>query len=484
MMVERMIGSVFQAVGHSRQFGCHVPVLITCLVAAPVHAIELAGSAIEMITPVEPNLVVLVDDSGSMDWEVMTSDEGKGSTFFHNQPDGTGGTTEVSHRSGCSSYSGTWGSLYGYLYVVYFNANVYRDWKRCNVAADNAWRMRNSDYNPLYFDPVKEYEPWVGVNSLGDVYADMPVTAALEDPWNPGSSTIDLTSKGSLGHNLNGGFRFYTWSDDGDGLFENGEQTQYSIGSLSNNQLNALNALREAAGKSVLTRAQFQQNFANWFSYYRKREYVMKAAMGSVIEGVTSARIGFAGINNNGNLKRRVASMNVSTGSGNKKELLDSLYGSYSYGGTPLRRNLRNTGRYFACASGDIFGSGSSSVPGDSACPLLSKSEGGSCQQNYALLLTDGYYNGGSPSVGNRDTNGSGNFDGGAFADTYSDTLADVAMYYYETDLHDDTVLPDEVPATTYDIDRYPVRDTDGVSGYPKDAAGKHRPMHQHMSTY
>ncbi|MET0117752.1 MAG: hypothetical protein ABW090_10025, partial [Sedimenticola sp.] len=72
MTVERMIGSVFQAVGRSVQFGCHVLVLMTCLVAAPVRSIELADSAIEMITPVEPNLVVLVDDSGSMDWEVMT----------------------------------------------------------------------------------------------------------------------------------------------------------------------------------------------------------------------------------------------------------------------------------------------------------------------------------------------------------------------------------------------------------------------------
>ncbi|MES9961208.1 MAG: PilC/PilY family type IV pilus protein [Sedimenticola sp.] len=485
MTVERRIGSVFQAVGRPMLFGCHAPVLMACLVAAPVHSIELADSAIEMITPVEPNLVVLVDDSGSMDWEVMTSDEGKGGTLFHNQPDGTGGTSEISHRSGCSSYSGTWGSLYGYLYIVYFNANAYRDWKRCNVAADNAWRMRNSDYNPLYFDPVKDYEPWVGVDSVGDVYADMPVTVALEDPWNPGSSTIDLTRKGSLGSNLNGGFRFYTWSDDGDGLFENGEETMYSIGDLDNQDIHDLDALRVAAGNEALGSASaYQQNFANWFSYYRKREYVMKAAMGSVAESVTSARIGFAGINNNGNLKRRVASMNISPNSGNKKLLLDSLYGSYSRGGTPLRQNLRNTGRYFACASGDIFGSGSSSAPGDSDCPVLSRSEGGNCQQNYALLLTDGYYNGGSPSVGNRDANGSGNFDGGAFADTYSDTLADVAMYYYETDLHDDAVLPDEVPATIYDIDRYPIKDADGVSGYPRDAAGKHRPMHQHMSTY
>ena len=44
--------------------------------------------------------------------------------------------------------------------------------------------------------------------------------------------------------------------------------------------------------------------------------------------------------------------------------------------------------------------------------------------------MTDGYWNGSSPSVGNVDTD-----NGAPYADGYSDTLADVAMYYYENDL-------------------------------------------------
>ncbi|MET0023715.1 MAG: PilC/PilY family type IV pilus protein [Sedimenticola sp.] len=489
----------------AKQVVCGITAAMTFLAASPVHSIDLSDSAIEVITGVEPNLVLLADDSGSMDWEVMTSDEDKGGTHYHTQSDGTG-TDAINHRSGCTSSSGLWGSTYGYMYTVYFAANAYRSgpsynvvWNStynayewvptsndyCHVAADDAWRMRNSDYNPLYFDPTQDYEPWSGVDSAGNAYADMPVTAALENPWDPSSSTINLTTKGSLNQNLNDGFRFYTWSDDdSDGDFDDGEETQYGIGDLKNPDVNALDALRTAAGKSALgSEAAHQQNFANWFSYYRKREYTMKAAMGAVLENVSSARIGFVGINNNGNVRQQVASMNISPNSGNKKTLMDALYGSFSYSGTPLRQNLENTGRYFSCETGDIFGSSSSSSPGDAACPMVTTTYGGNCQQNYALLLTDGYYNGSDPSVDNTDEDDDSNFDGGAFADTYDDTLADVAMYYYENDLHDDTVLTDDVPATTYDVDRYPSR-TGGESDYPTNANGQYEPMHQHMGTY
>ncbi|MET0105736.1 MAG: PilC/PilY family type IV pilus protein [Sedimenticola sp.] len=462
-----------------------IALLMTFLASSPVYPIDLADNAIEMITPVEPNLVILADDSGSMDWEIMNANEEKGGSLYHNQPDGTGGMSEINHRSGCTASSGSWGSDYGYIYVAFFAANTYRINDYCNVASDDAWRMRNSDYNWLYFDPLKNYTPWKGLDSSGTPFADMPVTAAMENPMHQGSESIDLTTMGSLKQVLSGGFRFYTWADDGDGKFENGEETQYGIGSLTGNHVNTLNAMRVAAGKGVLTRAQYQQNFANWFSYYRKREYVMKAAIGSVIEGVTSARIGFVGINGNG-ARQAVASMNVSTNSGNKKELLDYLYFSHSHGGTPLRESLRDVGRYFACDDDDIFGSKGGRDPGDRGCPILPESEGGSCQQNYTLLFTDGYYNGYSPNMndGNSDRDGDGDFDGGAFADSYLNTLADVAMHYYETDLFDDRQLTDKVPATTYDVDRYPTRSSDGTSAYPVDASGIYQPMHQHMSTY
>jgi len=61
--------------------------------------------------------------------------------------------------------------------------------------------------------------------------------------------------------------------------------------------------------------------------------------------------------------------------------------------------------------------------------------------------MTDSYWNGGAPlntSIDNEDGD-----NGVPYADGYSDTLADVAMYYYENDLS--SALEDEVPTNLKD---------------------------------
>ena len=434
-----------------------VTVVITALlVATKLQAFTLADGAIEMKAGVEPNIVLLLDNSGSMDWEVLTQDFDGGGVFSSTQPDGAGGY-EIKHRSGCGS--GT-----HYYYVVQFLKNGLTG--DCVVAADNAWRMRNSDYNPLYFDPRKDYSPWVGLNDEGDRFADIPIDDALENPWDPASETIDLTSKGSINQSLDGGFRFYTWSDDGDGLFENGEETEYRVGDLRDAQVAILNSLRSNDGSRSLTRKAYQQNFANWFSYYRKREYVMKAALGEVLGDITHIRVGFSAFKNADTNNRRIKSMNTSAVSGNKRSLLDGIYSVDSDGNTSTRGHLQNVGRYFSCELTDRFG-----------CPALPEAEGGSCQQNNVLLLTDGFYNGTSPGVSDQDGDTENPFDGGAFADSIENTLADVAMYYYKNDLQPE--IPNHVPATSYDINRYP-----DSNGYPVTESGAPEFMHQHMVTY
>ena len=63
--------------------------------------------------------------------------------------------------------------------------------------------------------------------------------------------------------------------------------------------------------------------------------------------------------------------------------------------------------------------------------------------------MTDGYYNGNDPAVGNADGDNSSSYDGSPYGDTCSNTLADVAMHYYETDLS--TSLINKVPANDVD---------------------------------
>ncbi|MEO0998921.1 MAG: PilC/PilY family type IV pilus protein, partial [Pseudomonadota bacterium] len=126
-------------------------------------------------------------------------------------------------------------------------------------------------------------------------------------------------------------------------------------------------------------------------------------------------------------------------GSGTKKTLLDALYRMQSGGGTPLRTALDEAGKYLGCQSNDHFGT----------CPAAPAADGGECQQNFTVMMTDGFYSGGySGGVGNTDGDNSTEWDSGSsgpYGDGESDTLADIAMKYYEEDLRpgvDNLVAP------------------------------------------
>jgi Tfp pilus tip-associated adhesin PilY1 len=131
--------------------------------------------------------------------------------------------------------------------------------------------------------------------------------------------------------------------------------------------------------------------------------------------------------------------------------LLGLLYSMDSSGGTPLRHALNNVGRYFDADDGHDGGLG--------PAPWASEEDGGTCQQAFAIVITDGFWNGSSPGVGNQDADSASIFDGPPYADAYSDTLADVAMKYYKNDLS--SALSDQVPTDSCD-----------------------RASHQHMVTY
>lgn len=471
--------------------------------------LDLADTALEVAPLVEPNIVLLTDDSGSMDMGIMTTgpdeggdgDMGIGShRYFYTHPDPGATAEQPAYNRYAASDMGGFGNVA--LTEAYLASQ--------GVAAPylGTWRAWNKDYNQVYYNENVTYELWDGINSTGGEYADANPAAALYDPFRPGHGSLDLaTTLPDYTSSYNGsqvtvpGFypaRYYTWTDtDDDGLVDAGDtHALYEIrtaGTCSADATCPTEFVRPATridcetdngdGTVTCTATKELQNFANWFSYYRKRDLAAKAGLGSVVASNTTARIGFATIWNNDSVNIPVASMNISPNSGNKKALLDKIYDMLPFNGTPLRQNLDKVGKYFECKAGDIYGSSVDSTPGSATCPIFTESQGGACQQNFVVLMTDGFYNGSSPSVGNtdKDTGVTASlFDGRAFEDNYSDTLGDVAMNYYERDLFDDAVLPDYVPATDYDQNRYP--ESGGV--YPLDANGDPQPMHQHMTTY
>lgn len=430
----------------------------TSLAAAPLHLSEVP---LFLGLKVEPNILFVVDDSGSMDGDIMTRDVVHSGRFTNTQPDGTdpdpGGSGAVRHRD--DDHDGTPdciyanGSFYGYMYITEFDRNTYHDSERdCNTADEYEWRVRNFNFNSLYFNPFRTYKPWSGVDKNGNPFQDMEITRAKANPYDPHSETLNLlihssdmrdTDKTRLRSDRNkdgipDGFTFYLWHDkDQDGLFDNGEEVPYRLSTLKDGDI---------PGKSA---AEVRQNFANWFSYHRSRMLTAKATYSEIIADATGVRMGLATINNNNNAKIHVQPMNVDAATGNKRKLLDTLYSMTPDKSTPLPEALRQAGLYFECKSTALF----------STCPAADLKSGGACQQNLALVMTDGFYNVlPLQGVGNADGNRNTQFDGGAHADQWTDTLADIAMHFYERDLH--TQLPDLVPT------------------------GMDEAKHQHMATY
>jgi type IV pilus assembly protein PilY1 len=159
------------------------------------------------------------------------------------------------------------------------------------------------------------------------------------------------------------------------------------------------------------TNLEEKQNFANWFHYYRRRHQAMRGGLASAFQGVGGIQTGLFWINN-----RRTVGVNDVFDMDDETELGDFLtdhFQTVNSGGTPLRTSLEHARSQFTSTTG----------------PITSE-----CQQNYTLLFTDGYNSGTSVSgIGNEDENA-----GAPYADSISDTLADVAYKGYSENLRPD----------------------------------------------
>jgi len=381
--------------------------ILVIFVTSVMAVVDISEIPLDAQTKAAPaNIMFILDDSGSMDWEFMTNDPS--GLFLGDFPSGTRYPYEyVFDDPGDNNY-GTW-STYGTILTNTMRAQ---------------WKSQWSEYNKMYYDPTVDYRPWP---TLPDANPDNP----RSHPHVNGN-TFNLSGSYLVG-TLGGGGTFdiprshyYVLPD--------GATTPYlvSIDSTDDTvKYYATTITDSGISESVTTYTLIstpagvrdyeaeRQNFANWYSFYRRRELTATAAVSNVINQMAGVQIGISTIHDR--INQPV--MKVGGVGDETADLLSILYDQYnSDSGTALRRGLQDVGQYFHQDDGNDGGIGT--------CPYWSVANGGECQQAFAILMTDGYYNGDSPGVGHVDDN-----NGVPFADTYGDTLADVAMYYWENDL-------------------------------------------------
>ncbi len=374
--------------------------------AAPTD-IAPAPMASSSSSIVKPNIKFILDDSGSMSW-----------TFL---PEGAG------------NFLGR----YGYV---------------------------SSQCNGAYYNPNISYQP--PVDATGASFPNASFTAAKSDGFDTASAATDLSSQfvanryvpesANTTYRYSGSYRYYSLGPSAAYYYVyTGTQTTKSYSNTNSTfYQECSSSIGSRPGKNVFTKVMVSstsgpggtselQNFANWYSYYRTRMLTMKTSASRAFSSISSNyRVGYLSINNNTGSDF----LNISDfDSTQKTGWYAKLFAAIPYNGTPLRSALSTAGLIYG---GKMTGS---SFNGSTVADPIQYS----CQQNFTILSTDGYWNEGNDS-GCSDRNGAGcqldktsavgNQDGGTTSKPMfdalnkSDTLADVAAYYYNTDLRNSTL--------------------------------------------
>jgi Tfp pilus tip-associated adhesin PilY1 len=149
-----------------------------------------------------------------------------------------------------------------------------------------------------------------------------------------------------------------------------------------------------------------QQNFANWYSYYRTRIALIKSAASLAFAPLNDTkRVGFitvqpkaavgapgiAGVT--GNWPKYLPIGDFNGGAGAQKELwFRKLFSQVPGGASPAREGLARVGRYYAGLEDSI----NTNMPATGDADPVKYS----CQQNFTIMTTDGYWNGQTESRG------------------------------------------------------------------------------------
>ncbi|UNP88034.1 pilus assembly protein [Aeromonas encheleia] len=391
--------------------------LLGLLPVLPVlGALDIAQTPLYLGTRAEPNIMFTLDNSSSMLSEVMPEElvPSNLSVFFiYPRADDVYGSYDWSNST-----------------VTFADSNDF-----------NAYN-RSSQNNRLYYNPSLTYRPWA--NADGSLMANASITCAPHNPTNTTAGCRDLTKNNSSSSaRYYKGFSSNNYSDSNETFWPavyfsyKGSGDLKKAGSYTRVEIKSGTTYDSRPNRSdcksapVCTYAEEIQNFANWYTYYRSRILAARAGVGRAFASQgNTLRVGFTTINSGSTMLRPVAPFSGTQRTGFFTDLYSGKFNGINY--TPLRTSLQDVGNYFSRT--DNNGPWATSA-GSTAAHLT-------CRQSYNILMTDGYWTEGrsynpSPAVGDVDKDGT------------ADTLADVSLNFWKTDLRTD--LANKVPTSTTD---------------------------------
>ncbi|HXH71464.1 MAG TPA: hypothetical protein VNI58_01445, partial [Mariprofundaceae bacterium] len=404
-------------------FGILLAAVLALPAASQANNLNISQTPLSIGGLTEPDVMFTIDDSGSMGWEAM--------------PDAIANIRNTSFPS-----SNSW-----------TNSNTYS--RYYDPTSSSVTQIRSPNINTIFYNPAIRYYPWS--NSNGSLMANADPTCAQYDPMAPNATTcVNFTIPHVVGGAPTGTLwpaDYYIYNGGGQTTASNYTHVVIQPGTTYTTSANRT----DCASAPTCTFTEEVQNYANWFQYYRERLMTAKAGISRAFAAQpTSMRVGYGSINTTSHTVDGVSTRTVISGvrhfdGVNRTNFFTNLFNQTTNGSTPLRQALEGVGQYFKRT--DNAGPWGN-TPGDNT----DNTPHSTCRQVFNILMTDGYWNGNNPNyvTGNVDNSNGPTItmpDGSTYQytaanpykDSYSVTLADVAMYYWNHDLRTD--LANNVPS-------------------------------------
>ena len=461
------------------QFAICLASLGALLSGPAAQATDIAALPLKASVLAKPNVIFGLDDSGSMDSELMLGNNDGAFWWDYNAGSGWDSAGKTWFNSGGSAGTQWRKMVYLFPNGTGTGNRVYKDDANDHFAIPPTKQfafLRSPDYNPIYYNPDVTYKPWspAYVGSAVVNYGNASLTLAKSNPaygtgtfnvkdTQAASTTLDWTFTALPGMRLPGTAKVcattcttwplvsaQSWTADGDHYIVPASTkrrvsmayfpaTYYRKETCTVDGTSCVtapdgNTLKRYEIKSAnySTTAAYDaaiQNFANWWQYYRKRKLMLNAAVGQVLEPLTGLHMGVVKFNSLPGATTRITMYDIDKASAaiNGRKVAGIFYETNGSGGTPTRETLDRIGEEYMNTAGPVKYA---------------------CQRSNAFIMTDGFANVATPVTPNYDKSTWGA--GAPYTTTYDDSLADVALAYYTVNIRSD-LATGKVPKTTVD---------------------------------
>ena len=278
------------------------------------------------------------------------------------------------------------------MFILDASGSMGSDFLPDSVSSDTSKvGFRNFQCNLIYFNPSITYLP--PKRADGTDFPNATFTSAKDDGYGIEATTSTPLGVSFKANSSDTAQPAYYFSYSGTQTLK--PSTSPCTQSIPSPYLLPFAATGGGTWTKVLVPVLQQQNFANWYSYYRKRIFMAKTAASLAFDPIDDHyRVGFI----------TITPMNGSTVDSNKfLKIADftsaqrtswyaKLFAQDVGNSTPLREALARVGRYYG---GKNDGINTGMIPTQADDPVQY-----SCQQNFSILTTDGQWNTGDETAG------------------------------------------------------------------------------------